>query len=185
LGRKSPLPGICGSWCSVMPFSESDCHTPSPLLRARPGTCRRPPSGTGRPAGNRSLLLPLARQVGVDDLHDLPLISGIPVGTRHRVAELRGSGGSPKPLTRRADPTRGTQVPLGVSVRASCKLLKATPRRAPDGRHRPRAGDGLRCHRPDKAPAPARQSRTKAGQDRPDTRRSRRACLPGRAPARA
>ena len=111
MGRKSPLPGICGSWCSVMPFGESDCHTPSPPDLAHP-VGRHPVPAVQQAIGR--CYFPLARQVGVDDLHDLPLISGIPCGDQHSVTELRGfCGGSPTLLTRPADLTRGIQVLLG------------------------------------------------------------------------
>ena len=128
------------------------CSPPSPP-GSRQAACRAPETSGSRSARRSS--------PGQEPPSASPSPSPIPPWTSER---------SPKPLTRPADPTRVPRYRWGVSVRASCRLLKAPPRRAPDGRHGPRAGDGRRCHRPDKAPAPARQSRTNAGQDRPDTR---------------
>jgi hypothetical protein len=47
--------------------------------------------------------------------------------------------------------------------------VRKRPERIADGRNGPRAGDGQRFRRPDKAPAPATQSGKTAGQDWQDT----------------
>jgi len=48
-------------------------------------------------------------------LHDLPLISGIPAGTRHRVAELRGFWGLAEALDSPGRPFTSTEVVYGVT----------------------------------------------------------------------
>jgi hypothetical protein len=107
-----------------MPFSESDCHTPSAPDLAR--AVGRDP--VGHAAGQQVIgrcYFPLGRQVGVDDLHDLPL-QWDSCGDQ---APCRGVAGflwgSPKPLARPADPTRITQVPLGAGVQGRVQAPEA------------------------------------------------------------
>jgi hypothetical protein len=51
--------------------------------------------------------LPLARQVGVDELHDLPLISGIPVGDQAPCRGIAGVLGLAKALDSPGRPDTG------------------------------------------------------------------------------
>jgi hypothetical protein len=74
---------------------------------------------SGRPEGNRSLLLPLARQVGVDDPHDLPLI-----GTRAKEHASRLQIGDAE--VRRIAPVSAI-VQIGLDVHAGWRCRSRSP----------------------------------------------------------